>query len=212
MRVSSLIPIIIALSVGSAISQPLAQRNPEYHLEYSDSVALTFRYTPEFNQDVVIGPDGNAEVAGIGAIPARGLTLNQFKTRLQEVAATRLVNPEIALSLKSFVKPYVFVEGEVKTPGRVDLKGDMSVLDAIALAGGFREAGAKANVLLLRQDASRASQTRVVDLTYFIKNHKLEEIPQIRAGDVVYVSATKLSKLQQITHLGDFGAIYNPIH
>jgi len=203
--------LFLILAVGSAAPQSLTQHNPEYRLEYSDSLTVTFRYTPEFNQEVTIGPDGRAEIAGLGTIVGRGLTLDQFKQQLISVASTHLVNPDISLTLKNFVKPHVLVEGDVNTPGRVDLRGDISVLDAIALAGGFRESGAKGNVLLLRQDPGQPNQTRVVDLTYFIKNHKLEEIPQMRAGDVLYVSSTKFSKLQQLAHLGEFGAIYNPI-
>ena len=207
-------PLIVALLVACicACPQTVVSHNPEYHLEYSDSVTLTFRYTPEFNQDVTIGPDGRAVVAGLGTIVGRGLTLDQFKQQLLMVASTHLVNPEVSLVLKTFVKPHIYVEGEVNTPGQVDLHGDISALDAIALAGGFRESGAKANVLLLRHDAGQANQTRVVDLTRFINNHKLEEVPQMRAGDILYVSSTKFSKLQQIVHLGAFGAIYNPIH
>jgi polysaccharide export outer membrane protein len=203
--------LFLLFAVGSAAPQSLTQHNPEYRLEYSDSLTVTFRYTPEFNQEVTIGPDGRAEIAGLGTIVGRGLTLDQFKQQLISVASTHLVNPDISLTLKTFVKPHVTVEGEVNTPGRVDLRGDISVLDAIALAGGFRDSGAKANVLLLRQDPGQPNQTTVVDLTYFIKNHKLEEVPQMRAGDVLYVSTTKFSKLQQLAHLGAIGAIYNPI-
>jgi polysaccharide export outer membrane protein len=203
--------LFFILAICNAKPQALTSHNPEYRLEYSDSLTVTFRYTPEFNQEVTIGPDGRAEIAGLGTIVGRGLTLDQFKQQLISVASTHLVNPDISLTLKNFVKPHVFVEGEVNTPGRVDLRGDISVLDAIALAGGFRDSGAKANVLLLHQEAGQPNQTKVVDLTYFIRTHKLEEIPQMRAGDVIYVSTTKFSKLQSIVHLGAFGAIYNPI-
>lgn len=210
-RSSLAILALLCASIG-AKPQALVAHNPEYRLEYSDSLTVTFRYTPEFNQDVTIGPDGRAVVAGLGTIVGRGLSLEQFKQQLIAVASTHLVNPEVSLVLKTFVKPHIYVEGEVNTPGQVDLHGDISALDAIALAGGFRESGAKANVLLLRRDAGQANQTRVIDLTYFIKSHKLEEVPQMRAGDILYVSSTKFSKLQQIAHLGAFGAIYNPIH
>ena len=204
--------VSLVLAVGIARPQVLTQHNPEYRLEYNDSLTVVFRYTPEFNQEVTIGPDGRAVIAGLGTIIARGLTLDQFRDQVVSVASIHLVNPDVSLTLKNFVKPHILVEGEVNTPGRVDLREDISALDAIALAGGFRDSGAKANVLLLRQEKGPVSQTRVIDLTYFIKNHKLEEIPQMRAGDVLYVSSTKFSKLQQIAHLGAFGAIYNPVH
>lgn len=203
--------LFLTLAYGVSMAQTLVTHTPAYHLEYSDSLTVAFRYTPEFDQEITIGPDGSATIAGIGTIQGRGMTIEQFKAKLVELAAQHLADPAVAVTLKNFVKPHIYVGGEVNTPGRVDLREDISVLDAIALAGGFKQSGSKNNVLLLRQEPGSPNQTRVIDLTAFLKSHKLEEVPQMRAGDVLYVSATKFSKLEQIAHLGAFGAIYNPM-
>jgi polysaccharide export outer membrane protein len=205
--------LLLSVTVANSLqAQALMEHNPPYRLEDSDVVTVTFRYTPEFNQDVTVGPDGRAEVAGLGVVIAEHQTLAQFKASLVELSSKRLVNPELSAVLKTYVKPHVLVGGEVNTPGRVELHGDTSALDAIALAGGFRDSAAKNNVLLLRADPGNGGQTRVVNLTQFLKNHKLEEVPQLRSGDVLYVSKSKFAKLNEIAHLGAFGAIYNPIH
>jgi polysaccharide export outer membrane protein len=193
-------------------AQTLAVHNPPYRLEDSDVVTVTFRYTPEFNQDVTVGPDGRAEIAGLGSLVAEHLTLDQFKTQLVEISSKRLVKPEISIVLKTYVKPHVTVGGEVNKPGSVELHGDTSALDAIALAGGFKDSGSKNNVLLLRPDPDHGNQTKVINLSQFLKDHKLEEVPQLRAGDVLFVSKSKFATLNEIAHLGAFGAIYNPIH
>jgi polysaccharide export outer membrane protein len=205
---------LFCLSVGSitpATGQTIAERNPQYRLQYSDTVTITYRYTPEFNQNVVIGPDGRAIIAGLGSMVAQGLTLPDFTKQLTTLSEARLVKPDVSVTLKDYVKPHVYVEGEVNTPGRVELRENLSAMDAISIAGGFKQSGAKSNVLLLRRDAAENTQTRIINLTQFIREHKLEEVPQLRTGDVLYVSSTKLSKVQQITHLGDFGAIYSPV-
>lgn len=204
--------VLSAALTATIHAQTLVEHNPAYRLEDSDVVTVTFRYTPELNQDVTVGPDGHAEVAGLGTIIAEHQTLAQFKASLLELSSKRLVNPDISIVLKTFVKPHVLVGGEVNTPGRVELHGDTSALDAIALAGGFRDTAAKNNVLLLRADPAGGNQTRVINLTQFIRSHKLEEVPQLRSGDVLFVSKSKFAKLNDIAHLGAFGAIYNPIH
>jgi polysaccharide export outer membrane protein len=201
----------LAFALSAAAGQALQERDAPYRLEYSDVVALTYRYTPEFSQDVTIGPDGRALVAGLGSVSALHLTLDEFKERLLALSSSRLVSPDLTLTLKTYVKPHVMVEGDVNTPGRVTLSGDMSALDAIALAGGFRESGAKNNILLLRDEPGRGNETHVINLASLIKERKLEEVPKLRPGDILYVSSTKFSKLQQLAHLGAFGAIYNPI-
>ena len=140
-----------------------------------------------------------------------GLTLDDFKESLLALSATRLVSPDLTLTLKTYVKPHVMVEGEVNTPGRVEFRNEISVLDAIALAGGFRESGAKNNILLLRNEPGGTRETRLVNVGSLIKHHKLEEVPKLRPGDILYVSATKWSSLERVAHLGAFGAVYSPI-
>ena len=201
---------LVFIMAGRSSAQALSEHNPEYRLQYSDSLNVKYRYTPELDQVVVIGPDGRAAINGIGTLVGRGLTLNEFQKQLTTLSEAHLVRPVVSVSLKDYVKPQVYVEGEVNTPGRVELRTDISVLDAIALAGGFKDSGAKSNVLLLRSDPAKGAQTRVVNLTRLLQNHHLEEIPQLRSGDVIYVSATKFSTLQKIVHLGVFGATYNP--
>lgn len=203
--------LLLATAVSTAAAQTLSEREVRYRLEYNDVVTLTYRYTPEFSQDVTIGPDGRAQVAGLGSVSGLGLTLDDFKEKLIALSSTRLVSPDLTLTLKTYVKPHVMVEGEVNTPGRVEFRNDITVLDAIAMAGGFRESGAKDNVLLFRSEAGGNTQTRVVNVGSLIRHHKLEEIPKLRPGDTLYVSSTKWSSLERVAHLGAFGAVYSPV-
>jgi polysaccharide export outer membrane protein len=104
------------------------------------------------------------------------------------------------------------VEGEVNTPGRVELRSDMSVLDAIALAGGFKQTGSKSKVLLLHRVGTRDQKlTAVLDLKKLIDEKRMEEAVPVHAGDVIYVTQNGLSKIERIVRMGQFGAIYNPI-
>lgn len=209
MRLSSLLVSgFIVTAVCTTAAQTLMDREIPYRLEYNDVVTLTYRYTPEFSQDVTIGPDGRAQVAGLGSVYGLGLTLDSFKERLVELSSVRLVAPDVTLTLKSYVKPHIMVEGEVNTPGRVDFRNDISVLDAIAMAGGFRESGAKNHILLFRSDASGIGETRLINVGTLIKRHKLEEIPKLRPGDTLYISASKWSAIERVAHLGAFGAVF----
>jgi polysaccharide export outer membrane protein len=100
------------------------------------------------------------------------------------------------------------VGGEVNSPGRFEIHGRLTALDAVALAGGMKTTAKASEVLILRRDSD---QTRVVDLKKLIHDRKLEEAPDLRAGDVIYVTQSGFSKAERIIHLGQFGAIYNPI-
>ena len=193
-------------------AQTLASRYPEYHLVQSDVLEVKFRFTPEFNQIITVRPDGRVTLDATGTFVAADLTVDEFKAAVVKLSGTRLVNPEVSVVLKEFEKPFVMVEGEVTTPGRVELRSHLSALDAVALAGGFKPSAKQSRVLLLRKDADGAGGTRVIDLKSLIAKQKLEEVAQLRPGDVIYVTQNTLSKVERLVHLGQFGAIYSPYH
>lgn len=209
---SCLVLLMLGLSAAYAVyAQQLSQQNPEYQIERSDVLEVKYRYTPEFDQTVTIGPDGRATLAGIGSFIATGLTVDQFQAKVITVSSERLVKPVVTVALKEFDKPHVFVEGDVNTPGRVDFRSDISITDAIALAGGFKTSGKKSEVLLLRRGNGDQPATRVVNIKKLVDSHHLEEAVELRSGDVIYVPQDNLSKIERLVHLGQFGAIYNPI-
>lgn len=198
---------VLALS-GFASSQELKTHDEAYRLQRSDVLEIHYRYTPEFDQTVNVGPDGQVSILGFGTIRADGLTVDEFRAHLVTLSSTRLVNPEISVLLKEYVKPYVFVGGEVNSPGRFEMHGRLTALDAVALAGGMKNTAKTSEVLIMRKDSD---QTRVIDLKKLIHDHKLEEAPDLRAGDVIYVTQSGFSKVERIIRLGQFGVIYTPI-
>lgn len=197
----------------ATFGQAFSERNPEYVLHQGDVLEIHYRYTPEFDQTVTVRPDDRATLLNLGTIVTTGLTVSQFKEKVIKLSSTQLVNPDVTVILKEFEKPHVYVEGEVNTPGRVDLRSDMSVLDAIALAGGFKTSSAKNKVLLLHRVGTQDQKlTAVLDLKKLIDDKRMEEAVQVHSGDVIYVTQNNLSKIERIIHMGQFGAIYNPIH
>ena len=197
--------------VLAAHAQTLHEHYPEYRLERSDVVEIKYRYTPEFDQTVTIGPDGHVSLNGLGDIVAVGLTVKQFQSKVAALSSTRLVDPDLTVTLKEFDKPHVYVEGEVNTPGRVELRGDLSLMEAIASAGGFKNVAKKSEGLLLDRSDAEHPTTRVINIKKLVAGHRLEEDVLLRPGDVIYVPQDGLSKAERIAHLGQFGAIYSPL-
>ena len=206
----SLASCLLLFTIGVK-AQKMAERDPEYRIHRSDVIDVKFRYTPEYDQTISVRPDGRVSMNVAGTFVATGLTLDDFKARVVELSSKRLVDPEVSVALKEFEKPHVLVEGEVATPGRVELRGDLSALDAIAMAGGFKTSAQKTNVLLLRQEDGQPGNTRVLNLKKMISDKKLEEVVQLRPGDVIYVTQNSFSKVERLAHLGQFGAIYSPV-
>jgi polysaccharide export outer membrane protein len=191
--------------------QQLSSRNPAYRLQCSDVLEIRYLYTPEFNQEVTIRPDGGISIAGIGGLIAAGLTLDRVTTDIVALSKQRLNDPVVTVLLKEFQKPYIFVGGEVMNPGRFELRGDVTAIEAISLAGGFKNSSKHSQVLLLRRIDNDRAETKLLDLKKLIASRKLEEDVDLRSGDMLYVPQNTLSKVEHIVHWGQFGMLYNPI-
>ena len=214
-QIISIFAISLALfaSAETCRSQTFGIRNPEYVLHRGDVLDVRYRYTPEFNQLVTVRPDDRVTLLNLGTVETTGLTVSQFKERVVVLSRSQLVNPEVTILLREFETQHIFVEGEVTTPGRFELRSDVSVLDAIAMAGGFKPSSAKSKVLLLHQPSGGGQTvTTALDLNKLISDKKMEEAVQVHSGDVIYVTQNSLSKVERLLRMGQLGAIYNPAH
>lgn len=203
-----MISLLLALSAGVVLAQDFSQRYPAYQLERSDVLEVKYRYTPEFDQTLTVGPDGRVSLVGLGDLHAAGLTLDKFRHDVEVLSSKKLVKPVVTVTLKEFDKPHVYVEGEVNTPGRVDFRSDISIGDAIAMAGGVKNSGNQSQILVLNRADGK---THVINLKKLVDQHHLEEVDVLNPGDVIYVPQNGLSKVERLAHLGQFGAIYSPV-
>jgi polysaccharide export outer membrane protein len=200
--------MLISTLQSSLCAQQLAERNPQYRLQCSDVLDIQYRYTPEFNQQTTVRPDGRITVSGMGDVVAEGLTLEQVTAAVTDLSKQRLKDPILSIVLKEFQKPYVIVGGEVVNPGRFELRGDLSALEAVTLAGGFKNSSSRSHVLLLRKSDSGHAETKVIDLKTLIAKGTLEEDFRLKAGDVLYIPQNTFSKVERLAHLGQFGMYY----
>jgi len=129
----------------------LQHRNPRYHLSRGDTVDLVFPFAPEFNQTVTINPDGFVTLNGIGDLYVAGKMAPELKDLLQTTYSRILHDPVVNVVLKDFEKPFFIAGGEVARPGKFDLRGDLTLTQAIAIAGGFTENSKHSQVLLFRR-------------------------------------------------------------
>ena len=109
-------PVVPALQPASQ-RQTLVAPVEHYILRPGDTVDVLFRFTPEFNDEVVIGPDGRAVLKSTGDIRLAGYTLPEVQRSILIASKDRLVDPEVVVSLKDFERPHVVVGGERSSCG-----------------------------------------------------------------------------------------------
>jgi polysaccharide export outer membrane protein len=186
----------------------LQKRGWRYTVHPSDTLQLTFPLTPEFNQTVIVQPDGYISLLGVGNLLAMGQTLPELTELLKKTYGKTLRDPVIFVDVKDFEKPYFVVGGQVGKPGKFDWRGEVTVTQAVALAGGFLDSAKHSQVLLFRRVSDEWTEAKLVNVKKMINAKSLREDPVLQPGDMLYVPKNALSKIKPF--VPNYGMYYNP--
>jgi len=199
-------------SATDAQRPALHQRYPRYRLRSSDVIDLTFRFTPEFNQEVTVQPDGYIQARGLqNDVYVQGLTVAEMTTALQKAYANILNQPEISVTLKDFDRPYFVAGGLVGKPGKYDLRGTTTATQAVAMAGGFADGAKNSQVVLFRKsNTDDWVEVKVLNLKEVLKGKKLNEDTVLQPGDMLYVPKSTWSKIEKFLPRSSLGAYFSP--
>ncbi|MFZ0954480.1 MAG: polysaccharide biosynthesis/export family protein, partial [Candidatus Sulfotelmatobacter sp.] len=173
------------------------ERRPLYRLTRSDVVALSFTLSPEFDQTLTVQPDGYVTLKDAGMLFAQGLTLDEFREAVRQAYTGYLHDPQVAVALKDFEHPYFVAGGEVGKPGKYELRGDTTIMEAVEIAGGFTHEAKHSQVLLFRRVNDDLVEARVFNLKKMLKERSLGEAAELRPGDLVFVPQNSVSKIAQ---------------
>jgi polysaccharide biosynthesis/export protein len=189
---------LIGISAGFG-EQPQAQlvtRDQPYRLQPSDVLELEYEYTPEYNQTVTVGPDGTVTLKLVGSVKVEGLSLDEATSAIKAKASVPLNHPELSLTLKEFVKPHFTVYGEVQKPGVYDMHGEVTVLQAIAISGGQKEASKQTQVVLLRKVNADMAEVKVINTKTMSTAAGVREDFALKPDDMIIVPKNKLGKIE----------------
>lgn len=175
----------------------LQRRNPRYEIGVGDTLSLEFPIAPEFNQTVLVQPDGYVTLNGVGDLHVAGETVPQFTEAVRQAYTKILHDPVINVDLKDFQKPFFTVFGEVGRPGQFDLRGDITVSQAVAIAGGFTSASKHSQVLLFRRVSDNWSEVKKLDLKHMLSAGNLSEDMHLMPGDIIFVPKNFISKIKE---------------
>ncbi|MBZ5516912.1 MAG: polysaccharide export protein [Acidobacteriia bacterium] len=184
----------------------LQRRNPRYQIEEGDVLDLSFPFTPEFDQTLTVQPDGYINLKGVGDLHAEGLTVPELRDQLQKSYAGILHNPVITVTLKEFDKPYFLALGQVARPGKYDLRGDTTLTQALAMAGGLNDKAKHSQVLLFRRVSPDWVEAKKLDVKRMLNGGDLSEDLHLQPGDMVYVPQNRVSKIKPFIPLPTLGA------
>jgi polysaccharide export outer membrane protein len=186
----------IAKTSGTA--PQFQQRSPRYRIQAGDVFDLSFELSPEFNQTVSVQPDGFVTLRGVGDTKVAGQTVPELTQTLRQAYGKILNNPLISVVLKEFEKPYFVADGQVAKPGKYEMHGNMTLTQAIAVAGGFQSAAKHSQVVLFRRVDDQWTEAKLIDVKKMQKNHDLREDPFLHPGDMLFVPKSTMAKIDRL--------------
>jgi len=196
---SAIIALAFALTCGvsapssrpsKAKSTPAAQppsAPEEYVIGPDDLLVVNVWKEPEISRSVLVRPDGKISLPLIGDLPANGRTPVQLRDDIKLQLRGYLSDPEVAVIVQEARSRKFNILGEVEHPGSYALSKSMTVLDAIAMAGGFREFAKTTKIFILRANPD-GSHTRIAfNYKEAIRGTALNQSPELQSHDTVVV-------------------------
>jgi polysaccharide export outer membrane protein len=187
------------------------ERHPLYRLSKSDTVDVNFTFSPDFNQTLTVQPDGFVALKSAGSLLAEGLTVPQMQQAVANAYRGFLHEPEVTVTLKDFDKPYFLASGEVARPGKYELRGDLTVNEAVAIAGGFTQQARHSQVVLFRRISAYVAESHVIDLKKMLDSRDLREDLHLQPGDFIFVPQSRISKIRKYVPTNSMSWYMNPL-
>jgi protein involved in polysaccharide export with SLBB domain len=209
-------------AVGKQYREAIAKTGLSKVLKPNDYFDLRFVYNPELNIGVRIQSNGKVSLPIVGEVQAAGLTPGQLRQKLIEQYSRDIRRPDIVVltgtnaaafpmdiaakniySQGNFINvavvksggQWVFVAGQVGAPKAIPWEGQLTVLQAIAAAGGKTDKADMSRVVIVRRGPFEQAQWMQTDLASPLEGKDLKNDVALRSGDVVVVPMTGIAKL-----------------
>ena len=131
----------------------------DYKIGAEDVLDISVWKNPELSRTVPVRPDGKVSLPLVNDIQAAGLTPSRLRQELTRRLSEFVPTPEVAVIVREVHSAKVSVVGQVRNPGRYEVRSAATVLELIALAQGFTDFASRDRIIVLRQNATPARIT-----------------------------------------------------
>jgi polysaccharide biosynthesis/export protein len=192
--IAGMVSLWVVTTVGTAGAQtpapPAAERDTNhgaaveaYRIGAEDLLQISVWKNETLSRTVPVRPDGKISLPLVNDVQAAGLTALELREVLTRKLAEYIPSPEVSVIVSDIRSIKISVIGEVARPGRFELKSSVTVLDALALAGGFTQFASRSRIVVLRAEGSTMKR---IPFNYN-KVAAEQENFSVRNGDIVLV-------------------------
>jgi polysaccharide export outer membrane protein len=175
-----------APAAAPAQTVPAATPPSDYRIGPEDVLGIVFWREPEMSGDVTVRPDGLITIPVIGEVQAAGKRPQELQDEIVAAASKYITGVNVVVVVRTINSRKIFVTGRVTTPGTYPIIGPLTVMQAIALAGGLTEFANSKDITILRTEKGQ-SQKFNFNYQDIARGKNLEQNIQLKPGDTVVV-------------------------
>jgi len=186
---AALVIAVTFQSTAYAIEGGPLQQSQEFAIGAEDVLEVLVWKNADLSRQVNVLPDGMITLPLIGDVKAAGLTTEALRKVIVERLKVYQENAIVSVIVRDVNSYKIYVLGEVARPGTYTLRVKTTLLQAIALVGGFTQFAAKDNISILREKTGkdRRAEKLTFSLKEIVKDGSPEKNPVLIAGDTIFV-------------------------
>jgi len=171
----------------SGTSSQAAHSDSSYVIGANDVLAINVWKEPDVSRSVPVRSDGKISLPLVGELTASGQTPLQLEQEIAKRLQSYISEPEVTVIVTDSKSQKINIMGMVSRPGAYLLTSATTVLDSIAMAGGFKDFAKQKAIYVLRQGPDGTQQRLPFNYKEVIKGKNPEQNIRLQAGDTVVI-------------------------
>ena len=180
------IPSVKTLAEHQQANTATSKSNYSYLIGPGDILSIDIWKEPELSKQVSVRLDGMISLPLVKDIQAAGLTSTELRDQLTEKYKDFVDVPEVSLTVIESRSKRIYLLGKINRPGEYPLQKNMTIVQAISLAGGLAEWADSSNVRLIRK-IKGTEKTFRVDYDAIVSGEDLSQNVQLQPDDTIFV-------------------------
>ncbi|MBM2837575.1 MAG: putative Polysaccharide export protein [Deltaproteobacteria bacterium] len=182
------VAIFITMTSLSATAEDVSgQQLQEYIIGPEDVLEISVWKNQDISREVRVRPDGKISLPLIGEIGAAGLNVELLRKTITERVKEYQGGAVVSIIVKEINSYKIFILGEVARPGVFILKAKTSVLQALALAGGFNQFASKNKVVVIRSRKDGSTEKIRININEIVKEGSMDKDIILIPQDTIFV-------------------------
>ncbi|WP_027722505.1 polysaccharide biosynthesis/export family protein [Maridesulfovibrio zosterae] len=179
--------IVIFFAISPSVSGAQEVKKSEYKLGPEDIVEISVWGDDDLAREVVVRPDGGVSFPLVGDLVAGGRTVDDLRKEIRKRIVEYIPDAAVTVILRKVENPKVYVMGKVQNPKMIVMGQDMTVVQALAMAGGLSNFAAAGNISVVRRFPDGSQKVFAFDYDDFADGDNLEQNILLKPGDTVVV-------------------------